>query len=330
MARALRIEFEGALYHVTSRGNERKNIFFTKRDYEKFKEYVSEAEKKFRFILHCYVLMTNHYHLLIETPEKNLQRVMHYINSSYSVYTNTKRRRSGHLFQGRYKAIIVDRDNYILELSRYIHLNPVRAKIVGKPEDYPYSSYHAYSYGAGDEIVSTSGILKLFSDEAKTAQGRYKAFVESELETGLASPLNNVHGGTFLGDEDFIMDVLGNLDEESFLQYEQIANRKALRLSMSVEVILARLRDHEQISSKQILTKKMNVKKLKVYFLKKYSGATNREISAVVGLKTHCASAKIYERFLKEVENDEGLKRQLESLEGALSLFKPRSFGQPT
>ncbi|GFO57618.1 hypothetical protein GMSM_46250 [Geomonas sp. Red276] len=124
MARALRIEYEGAFYHVTTRGNERKKIFFTARDYDKFKEYVFQAQQKFHFILHGYVLMTNHYHLLIETPEKNLQRVMHYINSSYSTYTNTKRDRSGHLFQGRYNAIIVDKDSYLLELSKYIHLNP--------------------------------------------------------------------------------------------------------------------------------------------------------------------------------------------------------------
>lgn len=154
MTRPLRIEFEGAFYHVTSRGNERKKIFFTPRDYDKFKEYVAEAERKFGFILHGYVLMTNHYHLLIETPDKNLQKIMQYINSCYSTYTNVKRGRSGHLFQGRYKAIIVDKDSYLAELSKYIHLNPVRAKIVERPEDYWHSSYRAYAVDTDDPIIS--------------------------------------------------------------------------------------------------------------------------------------------------------------------------------
>jgi putative transposase len=141
MARPLWIEYEGALYHVTARGSERGKIFFPEKDYEKFKEYLAEAREKHGFILHCYVLMTNHYHLIIETPKRTLGRIMHQINSSYTTYTNIKRRRSGHLFQGRCKAILVDKDNYLLELSRCVHLNPVRAKMSQRPEDYPYSSY---------------------------------------------------------------------------------------------------------------------------------------------------------------------------------------------
>ena len=117
MAQPLRIEYSGA--------------------------FLKQAQGKYGYLLHCYVLTTNHYHLLIETPMGNLSRVMHYINSSYTNYINIKRRRSGHLFQGRYKAILIDRDSYLLELSRYIHLNPVRAKLVEKPQDYPYSSYSA-------------------------------------------------------------------------------------------------------------------------------------------------------------------------------------------
>ena len=100
MARSLRIEFEGALYHVTARGNERKKIFFSKTDYDKFLYYVEEARKKYKIHIHCYVLMCNHYHLVIETPEANISRTMHHINSSYTTYVNIKRKRNGHLFQG--------------------------------------------------------------------------------------------------------------------------------------------------------------------------------------------------------------------------------------
>ncbi len=123
MARSLRIEYEDAVYHVTSRGNERKKIFFTKHDYKKFLDYMKKAKKKYGVMVHCYVLMSNHYHVVIETPKANLSKVMQYINGSYTTYINTKKKRSGHLFQGRYKAIVVDRDNYLLELSRYVHLD---------------------------------------------------------------------------------------------------------------------------------------------------------------------------------------------------------------
>lgn len=227
MTRPLRIEYEGALYHVTSRGNERKNIFFTPRDYEKFKEYIAEGSRKFHFILHCYVLMSNHYHLLIETPEKNLQRIMQYINSSYSTYTNTKRRRSGHLFQGRYKAIIVDKDSYLVELSRYIHLNPVRAKMVNRPEDYANSSYRTYITPMIDPIVNKSFILRTFAAETDKSQSLYKNFVEDGLREGLINPLDSVFGGTILGDEDFVNEVLANI-EEFELEDEDIAHRKVL------------------------------------------------------------------------------------------------------
>ncbi len=140
MARPLRIEYAGAFYHVTARGNDRKKIFFTQRDYARFKEYLSIARERFGSVLHAYVLMGNHYHLLLETPEGNLVQVMHYLNGSYTTYINVKRKRSGHLFKGRDNSIVIDKDSYLLTLSRYIHLTPVRAKIKERPADYPHSS----------------------------------------------------------------------------------------------------------------------------------------------------------------------------------------------
>ena len=137
MARPLRIEYESAVYHGTARGNERGKLFFAKADYRKFKEYLAAANEKFELVLHAHVLRTNHYHPILETPGKNPSRIMHFINSSCTAHVNTKRKRTAHLLQGRYKAIPVDKDNYPLELSRYLHLNPVRAKMRQKPEDYP-------------------------------------------------------------------------------------------------------------------------------------------------------------------------------------------------
>ena len=144
MARPLRIQFPGAFYHVTARGNEQKNIFRSNRDREKFLSYLESAVDRYGVVIHAYCLMDNHYHALIETPKGNLSQIMRHINGAYTTYFNTKRRRAGHLFQGRFKAILVDRDEYATTLSRYIHLNPVRAGMVALPEEYPWSSYHYY------------------------------------------------------------------------------------------------------------------------------------------------------------------------------------------
>ena len=145
MARQLRIEFPGAFYHVTSRGNERKAIFKSQRDREKFLSYLESASKRYGAIIHVYCLMDNHYHILIETPLGNLSRIMQHINGAYTTYFNIQRKRAGHLFQGRYKSILIEADVYAKELSRYIHLNPIRAGIVDTPEAYKWSSFQYYA-----------------------------------------------------------------------------------------------------------------------------------------------------------------------------------------
>lgn len=221
MARPLRIEFEGAVYHVTARGNEKRKVFFSRRDYEKFKEYLADGIEKFGFILHGYVLMTNHFHLIIETPGKNLSKIMHHINSSYTTHINIKRRRSGHLFQGRFKSIIVDKDSYLLELSRYIHLNPVRVNMVERPEAYPYSSYSAFTTNTINKLVTTNTILGMIASKPDEACKKYRSFVESALEEEIESPFTNVYGGIILGNVDFIKDILGKIGDERLEQEEQ-------------------------------------------------------------------------------------------------------------
>ena len=144
MGRPIRIEYPGALYHVTSRGNERKEIFKNDADREKLLELVSDYHDRFGILIHAYVLMDNHYHFVLETPRGNLVKIMHGINGAYTGWYNRKYDRNGHLFQGRYRAILVEKDPYLLELSRYVHLNPVRAGISDRPEGYAWSSYPGY------------------------------------------------------------------------------------------------------------------------------------------------------------------------------------------
>lgn len=144
MSRPLRIEFPGALYHVMARGNERREIVRDVRDRVRWLEMLRDVVETYKWKIHALVLMTNHFHVFIETPCANLGSGMGYFNSRYAAYFNRRHKRVGHLFQGRYKAQIIETEGYYLEISRYIHLNPVRAAIVSRPEQWPWSSYPGY------------------------------------------------------------------------------------------------------------------------------------------------------------------------------------------
>ena len=174
MARPLRIEYPGAFYHITARGNDRKDIFRSRKDRERFLFYLDSATQRYQAIVHAYCLMTDHYHLLLETPDGNLSRIMQQINSAYATHFNVKRRRAGHLLEGRYHAILVEADAYAKEFSRYIHLNPVRAGVAGKPEDYVWSSYAYYTGTKKPPAWLTRDmILSCFGRKEIEAQRRY-------------------------------------------------------------------------------------------------------------------------------------------------------------
>lgn len=314
MARPLRIEYEGAFYHVTARGNERRNIYFNKTDYEKFKAYLKEAQEKYGYILHCYVLMTNHYHLLMETPVPNLKDVMHYVNGAYTNYINIKRKRSGHLFQGRYKAILIERDSYLLELSRYLHLNPVRAKMAEKPEHYPYSSYGAYISKSKEDIVQRDLIWGMIATKGENAWRKYKDFVERAIGGELENPLKNVYGGMVLGRAGFVKDVLSRLKEND-LSRKDISHRKALKTTWETEAVIDALCAYFDSSREDLLNgKKGDQRNIALYFLKKYTGKTNGEIGSILNGISYSAVAKAYQRFSEKLEDDRKLKKRVSEI----------------
>ena len=321
MARPLRLEYEGAVYHVTARGNERGKVFFTKADYRKFMEYLHEGQEKFGFILHCYVLMTNHYHLLIETPVGNLSQIMHYLNGSYTTYINSKRKRSGHLFQGRYKAILVDKESYLLELSRYLHLNPVRANMVHCPEGYPHSSYAAYTKEDGG-LVHTAYLLSLFSNDIQAAKQKYKMFVESAQGEKQESPMQKVYGGMILGNVPFIKESLNRLEDE-LLQRVETAHGKALRSSCEIGDVVSMVCAHYGIKPETAVSAQRNdQRKVIIYLMKKLSAASNQEIGVAVGGMSGFAVAKAYQRLKTEMSKDVVLRKEIETLTVKLSRVK--------
>ncbi len=203
MARPLRIQFPGALYHITARGNAKQNIFLNKDDFNDFLTMLCRVTKRYHLILHSYCLMPNHYHLLLETPEGNLSRGIRQLNGTYTQHFNQRCQRVGHLFQGRFKSILIEKENYLLELSRYIALNPLRAHLVEDPKDWPYSSYpQAIGITKKIHCLFPDWILLQFGPDQKTARISYQNFVLSGIHT--ESPLRKVKGQIFLGSESFL------------------------------------------------------------------------------------------------------------------------------
>jgi putative transposase len=202
MARPLRLEHAGALWHVTSRGNERGTIFRDDQDRRFFLGLLAKAVELFAWRLHAYVLMGNHYHLLLETPEANLSRGMHRINAIYSQSFNRRHDRVGHLLQGRFGAILIEKERHLLEIVRYVVLNPVRAGLVRDPREWPWSSYLATAgLGRAPAWLDTEWTISQFGSGAG-AQCAYREFVNSGTSQ-LDRPWKNVAGQLFLGGEDF-------------------------------------------------------------------------------------------------------------------------------
>ena len=205
MARPIRIQFPDALYHVISRGNEKKPIVRDDVDRHKRIDWLRRTVETHGWRLHAFVLMTNHEHLFVETPEPNLSAGMQYLNGSYTSYFNRRHRRAGHLFQGRFKGHLIEEQGYFLEVSRYIHLNPVRAKIVDRPEQYEFSSYCGYTRSSQSvEWICYERVLGEFSPEPATARRAYGRFVRAGVSERPPSPFRGALGGMLVGSEKFV------------------------------------------------------------------------------------------------------------------------------
>jgi REP element-mobilizing transposase RayT len=204
MARPLRLEFAGAFYHVTARGNERKPVYRDALDRRRFLERLAQVARSHRLAVHGYVLMRNHYHVLLETREANLARAMRHLNGVYTQDFNRRHRRAGHLFQGRYKALLVEKDSYLVELSRYIHLNPVRVGEVTTAWAFPWSSAAAFvGKAAAPPFLVLDDVLGHFGRRRRPAQRRYAAFL---LDGGAAAaaPWEAVDGQLLLGERRWV------------------------------------------------------------------------------------------------------------------------------
>lgn len=232
MSRPLRLEFSGALYHITARGNRQEDIFEEDGDREKFLSILEEVCERFNCICHAYCLMSNHYHLIIETPDANLSKGMRQLNGVYTQSFNRAHNRVGHIFQGRYKAINVEKDSYLLELSRYIVLNPVRAEMVRTARDWRWSSYRAMIGQVNKpEFLETDWVLSAFSKRKSIAIAAYKKFVSEGKNQ--PSPWDSLKNQIFLGEDKFVERMQSLIDRDKELSEIPASQRRPVSKELS-------------------------------------------------------------------------------------------------
>jgi len=237
MARPLRLQFSGALYHVTARGDGQEDIYLSDNDREMFLAVLAQVQERFNWLVHAYCLMTNHYHLLIETPDGNLSEGMRQLNGVYTQRFNRIHQRVGHVFQGRYKAILVEKESYLLELSRYIILNPVRAEMVSEPGEWAWSSYRAMvGVERPPAWLETRNILSGFGQNEAAAVRNYIDFVMDGI--GRPSPWAQLQNQAYLGSAQFVEKMVEKISTERDLR--EVPQAKGRKPADSLESYASR------------------------------------------------------------------------------------------
>lgn len=318
MARPLRIEYPGAFYHITTRGNQRQKIFLKNKDFELFLNVIDKAFERYLFYIHCFVLMGNHYHLLIETPDGNLSKIMQFINSQYTHFFNFVNNKSGHVFQGRYKSLLVDKDSYLLGLSRYIHLNPLKAGLAKKLEDYRWSSFPYYAglrpspkWLRFDFVLSNWDI----NDIPKSVE-KYKKFISSKIDNS-EDVFKNIYGQAILGDEDFISNTL----KTDLKQAKNISYAKKFIKRAGMLYIIDMISEEYDVD-KDIILKggiRNNIaRQAALYFIRKFCSETNIEIASCFENIGFTAISKASQKIEKKRKIDNTLDKQLSEIENKI------------
>ncbi len=321
MARQWRIEYPGALYHVLSRGNARQEIFVTDDDRSLFLDLLKEVSERFRIEVHAYVLMGNHYHLLLKTPDANLSKAMQWFGTAYTRKFNLRNQQSGHLFQGRFKSIIVENDAYLLRLSCYIHRNPLRAGIVGRLSDYKWSSYGCYAYGKSAPSWLKTGLI-LAQVNAKNKSLAYRRMVQQYADEK-GSVWEDVRYGLAYGSEAFLNDLrkrfLSNRKDAELPQhnrmYRDVDPEKILQIvSGQMQIDLDAFR-----KSKRIAKAQRDQRDLLIYLLWRSGRFSNHEIGSLLGIGYSNVSRRINQIGYR-LEKDKGLMAKYSKLSALIKL----------
>ncbi len=309
MARPLRIEFPGALYHVIVRGNERKAVFRDDADREFYLRRVAHYREKFGFGLLAYCLMTNHVHLAIEAGREPLSRIMAGLQSSYTQYFNRRHGRVGHLFQGRYKAFLVEKDPYALALLRYLHENPVKARIVTKPEEYVWSSDRHYRRGRGPEWLDVDRLLAMLGTRRSAAIRAYRQLMREEVE----APYEEVAswGQAVKGDKPF-----------ADIAFQKIGEPKLPRRGLTVETVAREVVRRRKVSLEKMRSPSQGrpealARALVAWAAREVGGISIARAAKYFGRDTS-SMARVVQRFVDRTDTDRELARFSEELVATL------------
>lgn len=320
MARRPRVHYPGALYHVISRGNQRQQIYRDNSDYQRFETLLSEVVKRHSLTLYAYVLMSNHFHLLLEVGRSPLSKAMQVLLYRYTRRYNQRYRKSGHLFQGRYTAILCDRDNYLMELIRYLHLNPVRAGIVKEPGRYRWSSDEAYVRGKSTGGIAVEEGLKLWGSQRGAAVKSYQRFVRDGLGVGHQEEYYKVKEQRYLGDDNFVEAVCRSVDEqeESYpvrITMEEIVEGLAKETGASVREILGKGRGR----------KASGVRAQAAYVGREVGGMSLTKMAKHLGRDLSTVSLAV-KKLEDELATDPRRRRAMESLCNRLRAGRRRNY----
>ncbi len=332
MARPIRIEYEGAVYHVTMRGNDRRAVFVNDLDRDRFLVKLSESVDLFQIRLYLYCLMTNHVHLVLGTPRANLSRFMQRLETAYTVYFNRRHRRCGHLFQGRFGSALVQEDEYLLKLSRYVHLNPVFTEAARKLpfqervrilRSYPWSSYRGYIGQVRQESsVDYSSIWVMVEPRPARQMEVYRRFVEAGIEDIDAAFVDTRRASRLcIGSEDF-RDQVAALYQQALQRRsdsEDVAFRRGVQ-TVSGERITSIVREELNIGDEDILRRHREsvVRPILATLLCRVGGLTQRQAAGVLGLRSGSAVSVQMRRLTAKVASDRKLADQIAKIESRL------------
>jgi putative transposase len=315
MARALRIQFPGAFYHVTCRGNEQKKIFVNDEDQYRFLALLAESLETYQVVLYGYILMTNHFHLLVQTVRANLSEFMRRFNICYTGWFNYHHLRCGHLYQGRYKAFLIDADNYLLEVSRYLHLNSVRVRGLRSADyqrqwqhvkGYHWSSLPGYlSEKKVNEFIDYDFVLDMVGDRRA-----YRAFIVDGLRHDVDSPFKDLKKGLILGDDDFVVRVKDEYIGGGSMR-EQLSYRRLVCDVIEPEVLLRCVADVLGID--RVLLTQRNIggviRGIAADLLYKYSDLTQVQIGRLLGNIDYGAVYQLRRRLKERIKRDMQVQR---------------------
>ena len=306
MARPLRIQYPGAVYHVLTRGNNRQVIFHDDQDRTAYLEKLFHYCREKEVHLLCYCLLSNHVHLLLETPQGNLSRMMQAFQTSYTVSWNRRHRYTGHVFEQRYKAFLVDKDNYLLQVSRYIHLNPVAARIVERPQDYCWSSYRAYLRERCATGLRREFILGHFGGQSQAKIHQYQEFVEGELQgekTWFELPIIKQ---TFVGDEKFAEQAWRKVKKN-----HEMERRYGLAVIVQAVCQVVRV-EPEELARGTKEDRVQRGRELFMYIARRYSAASLQEMVRWLGVRDVSTVSHGVKRAERRLKAEEPFRQQLD------------------